>query len=410
MQSIHRPATKLLMAIWLMAGCMMACAAAASEAPHIINQSGELDRLVKDVCHKQVVLLGEDDNHGSGKTLEVKVDLVERLINECDFSAVFFESQIYDFFSLEGALTSNTATPAQLADAIGGLWSTTRESDRLVSFLLDEASTGRVKIRGLDPQIGGATQLFSQRFLPARLTASLDPVRRAVCESEILRLTNWQYDDQSPYDDATRKRLRSCLNAIEGNAAKQPSNDTAAITSLLARNLSGYLDMSSGNGFNVRDRAMFDNFVWHRAHMPSSAKIIVWCATVHAAKDGRPISNELVPMGSYIHQSVGNDAAAIGFTALTGSYGRMGHVPTEMPAASADSLEAKAFANSTDDIRYIDNMQLKQYGAVTARPIDYGKSQKADWESILDGVVVLRHERAPEYVRSATPQQAAPQL
>jgi erythromycin esterase-like protein len=53
-----------------------------------------LDRVVRDVCDKEVVLLGEDATHGGGKTLEIKVELITRLIDRCDFSAVAFESQI----------------------------------------------------------------------------------------------------------------------------------------------------------------------------------------------------------------------------------------------------------------------------------------------------------------------------
>ena len=87
-----------------------------------------------------MVLLGEDSSHGSGATLEAKVAIVERLIEECHFSAVFFESQAYDFLDLELALAARTATPEQLADAIGGLWSTTREIDPLVSFLYQAAA------------------------------------------------------------------------------------------------------------------------------------------------------------------------------------------------------------------------------------------------------------------------------
>ena len=76
----------------------------------------------------------------------------------------------------------------------------------------------------------------------------------------------------------------------------------------------------------------------------------------------------------------------------------------KVAAASADSLEAQVLANSTDDIRYVDSKQLKAFGAVTARPIDYSESKKASWENVVDGLIVLRQEHPPEYVRSAAPQ------
>lgn len=112
--------------VWIFAVGIVLFTAAASAAPKLDGAGTEagslqLDRLVKDVCGKQVVLLGEDANHGAGRTLELKVELVERLIQECGFSGVFFESQVYDFVDLQRAIDSKNATPEQLADAIGGL-------------------------------------------------------------------------------------------------------------------------------------------------------------------------------------------------------------------------------------------------------------------------------------------------
>src|ERR1044071_5653928 len=39
-----------------------------------------LDDLIRDVCGKSVVLLGEESHHGSGRTLEVKSGVVRRLV------------------------------------------------------------------------------------------------------------------------------------------------------------------------------------------------------------------------------------------------------------------------------------------------------------------------------------------
>lgn len=104
--------------------------------------------------------------------------------------------------------------------------------------------------------------------------------------------------------------------------------------------------MSSGDASNVRDRAMFDNLMWHRSRFTAGMKTIVWCATVHAMKQAR-VDSKLISVGLYVHQPLGARAAAIGFSALTGS-----------------------------------------------------------WDQLLDGIIVLRQERPPEYVRSAKPQQA----
>ena len=379
----------------------------ASEALAVVNRNKALDRLVKDVCNKQVVLLGEDVNHGGGKTLEVKIDLVERLVDECGFSAVFFESQSYDFLDIEHAFAARTATPEQVADAIGGLWSVTRESDRLAAFLFQAASSGRVRLQGLDPQIGGATQLYSQRDMPARITAFLDPVRRAACTAEIHRYANWEYDDQTPFDDAVRSRLRTCASEIQTSIGHQPSSDAMTVTAFMAGNFSSFVQMiAHDDSFNIRDQAMYDNFVWHRNRLPKGAKVIVWSATIHASKDGGALRPGYVSMGSRIHRLLGSQTAAIGFSALSGSYGRRTKPPVALADMPANSLEPQAFAESKDDMRYFDGRQLAAFGKITARAIDYGEPESLAWASELDGLVVLRRERPPIYARGIEPQQA----
>ena len=378
----------------------------ASQQPILLNSSPQLDRLVKDVCSKQVVLLGEDDNHGGGKTFAVKIDLVERLVDECGFSAVFFESQAYDFLDLKHGLAAQTATREQVADAIGGLWSTTRESDRLASFLFDAASSGHLTLQGLDPQLGGATQLYSQRDLPIRITAFLEQARRADCIAQIHRYASWDYDDKTPFDDAARAGLSKCAADIQASVARQPASKDLAITAFMAANFSRFTQMlSASDSFTARDHAMYDNFVWHRSRLPKDAKLIVWCATIHASKDGGALRKGYVSMGSFIHQSLGDQAVTIGFSALSGSTGHRGKPPIALADLPGDSLEARALKDSKEDLRYFDAGQLHALGKIAARAIDFTQPDTLDWAGELDGLVVLRQEHPPEYVRGIEPQQ-----
>ena len=358
----------------------------------------ELDRLVTDACARPVVLLGEDAGHGSGATLATKVGLVERLVDECGFSAVFFESQVYDFVALEEAFAAKSATPEQLADAIGGLWSTTAESDRLVAYLFGKAAAGQVRLRGLDPQVSGATNAYTQRRLGARLASVLASPRREQCAAEIRRHAAWEYDDASPFDDAAQVRLQACAQDILAHV------DATTVDAVLARNFAQYLAMANDRA--IRDHAMYDNFAWHRARLPNDAKVIVGTATVHAAKAGA--TGGVRPMGAYLHEALGDDAFVVGFSALAGSHGRPKQPPVVLEAATPGSLEQRAFAGSEAAIRYVDRAQLRAWGSVAGRALDYGDAQVRDWASLLDGVVVLREERPPQYVRPAVPRQVLP--
>ena len=387
---------------WLVA--LLLCSAAALPA-HAASDAAALDRAVRDVCDKQVVLLGEDATHGSGKTLEIKVELITRLIDRCGFSAVAFESQIYDFLALERSFATSSAKPAQLADAIGGLWSTTREIEPLVSYLFERAARGQVRLVGLDPQVGGATQHYTQALLPRELSGYLEAGRQQECAEQLERLTDYRYDAATPYDETAREQLRACAVEIQARAENQADRNGAVFAARMALNLSRYLDMSSDDASNVRDRAMFDNLMWHRSRFTAGMKTIVWCATVHAVKQA-PVDSKLIPIGHYVHQALGVRAAAIGFSALTGSYGRPNRPPTILAAAPPGALEQLALQDPTQEIVYINAAQLRKRGEVAARTINYPRFITARWDQLLDGIIVLRQERPPEYVRSAKPQQA----
>src|SRR5262249_1739432 len=70
--------------------CAIALFALASVSPPCkATETTAIDEAVRDVCGKQVVLLGEDANHGSGATVTLKVALVERQRGEpCEISAL----------------------------------------------------------------------------------------------------------------------------------------------------------------------------------------------------------------------------------------------------------------------------------------------------------------------------------
>lgn len=390
----------------LLAGLLFLQAASAfGAAAKSASPPGEMDRLVRDVCNKDVVMLGEDAHHGSGATLETKAMLVRRLVDECGFSAVFFESPIYDFMDLERAFADKTATRVQVADAIGGLWSTTREADPLIAYLFERARAGSLRLGGIDPQFGSATSLYTQRRLADEFGAYLPDDRRKTCRYEIDRLGNWRYEGEHDYDDAVRARLRGCTDEIE-RAATQRGDAAALRVARMALNLRRYIDMPA-SPFNARDQAMYDNLAWLRARLPRAAKTVVWCATVHASKADIPGRPGAVPMGIHVQRALGDRAAAIGFSALGGGYAPMGSPEATLPPAASGSLEQRAFEAPGGDLRYLDARKLAALGAIEARPLDYARPATANWAERLDGLIVLREERPVHRVRPARPQSLA---
>jgi erythromycin esterase-like protein len=400
--------------LYLIAAALISTSCARSTNPPAAPTiATPLDRVVRDVCDKRIVLLGEDANHGGGATLAVKTELVTRLIDECHFSAVVFESSMPEFVDASRAFAAGTGSPAHIADAIGGTWSVTGESDALIAALFERASRKQIVLAGLDGQLG-ATDLYVQTQLPDELAGYLDDPLRSACRGELQRYVQWNYDDATPFDDGARQRLRSCLTEIE-TVASARTGSPAAEAAEMATTLRSAIEasdpaLSAPAGASARDKAMYQALQWHVHRLPPNSKIIVWCATVHAAKSLRDVPDlaELVPLGSYVHRDFGDAAASIGVSALAGSFGHRNRPSTELVKAPPDAVEARAFAGgASGDFAYLGRADLVRYGRSTARALDYSKLTDAPWSEIIDGLLVLREERVPSFVHDPKPRRAA---
>jgi erythromycin esterase-like protein len=375
---------------WVLAFCtLFGLAAGASAAP-----ASAVDRLVHDVCGKRVVLLGEDNWHAGGRTLEVKAQIVQRLIDHCGFSAVLWEGQIYDFLDFERAVTEKRATREQLLDAIGGLWSTSAEIDPLVDYLLNAARRGRVRVAGIDPNVVGATARYTDERLPVDLSAALPEPRRSECRAT---LHQWRYNEDADPAPA-RARTGACVTEIEQALAQRAPDARTSELKQMAHNVA--VAIALGDDWAPRDRAMYENFLWQRARSPKNAKIIVWCATVHALP--RQEADGRARLGFFVRQLLGKESAVIGFSAAAGSHGR-GTIKALAPAAP-ESLEARALAGSDADV-YLDKAALQRFGSIEARARSYQQPETLAWGGLLDGLLVLREERPQHVVRRAQPQQ-----
>jgi hypothetical protein len=72
---------------------------------------------------------------------------------------------------------------------------------------------------------------------------------------------------------------------------------------------------------------------------------------------------------------------------------------SDLPPAAADSIEGLAFGSASPGatLRYFDRAELTALGPRTARPLTYQPIDAA-WASVVDGLVVQREERAPNFV------------
>ena len=363
-----------------------------------------VDQVIHDACDKRVALLGESPTHGFGRTLNLKVEIVQRLVQECHYDAFFIESGAYDFLNIQSRLASGRPiTGAMIAAAIGGIWAT-QEVEPLIPFLLARAQRGALVLGGLDDQLARGT--WAQREMPADLVQDLHGPDKEECLAILRRHALWQYTNEAPYGPSDKARILRCIGLVSARLSESRQTPAGQYRADMLENLKRVLARDFADGatgpydaardFNARDRSMYANFRWLLSRLPRGSKVIVWTAVVHAAKDlsAVPGDENRVPLGSYVRRDFASDAFALGISALAGTYA-LGRQPVRtLPAAPPGSLEARAFAGNTFDVSYLSAAQLEAIGRAPAR-LAGPDFRTAQWSRVLDGLIVFREERPP---------------
>ena len=388
---------------------MGAARAPASQAANQAPEISDAGPIVHELCGKDVALLGESPLHGFGKTLQFKVGLVRQLVDECHYNALFMESGVYDFLNIQKKVKSGQdVTESMIAAAIGGLWAT-GEVQPLIPFLRDKVRTGNFTVGGLDDQLGRGT--YAQRDMSSGLVEYLPGEEKARCLAILRKHALWQYSADAPYSPNDKALILGCLEGIEPRLSQVQASeapwrdyDRAMIESLkrsFARDFRRDLPKGANERIldeNDRNRSMYLNFRWLLSRLPGHSKVIVWAATTHLAKDLRGVGglDGVVSLGSYIRRDFKGRAFALGFSAYSGSYAMAGQPVRQLSVAPGASLEQRAFAARDSDTVYLSRRDLRKFGSIAARPL--GPSfQTARWNEVLDGLLVFREERAPEF-------------
>lgn len=370
-----------------------------------LSADNALTATVRDLCHKDVALLGEAA-HGDGHTDAFKVALIERLVRQCHFNAVFFEASHYDFLAVARSLRQGKAvTPEMVSSAIGGLWKFDQEFQPLVPFLVKEANAHQLALGGLDGQLGAFESFYSNDAMPDELTAHLAADRRSTCREAFRRRIYGDYPADKPHAVPDRAELLQCVAEIAGAVHSLPAEDalTREEEQEMLVNIDRFVrtDLTDFKTLvRVRDHAMYLNFAWLARRLPPHSKIIVWGATAHMAKEAAadPSFAGIRNFGSYLHQDYGNRAFALGFSAYSGAYRYARKNNKALEVAPPTSIEAATKMVDDTDAVYLDRARLAQAGAVPAAPFSH-EYRMAKWDDVLDGLVVFRAEFPPHSTR-----------
>lgn len=140
-----------------------------------------------------------------------------------------------------------------------------------------------------------------------------------------------------------------------------------------------------------RDESMYRNLAWYLERLPVTSRVVVWTATVHAARQRGSLPD--VPLGTRAAERWGNRVAAVGFTAFAGFTSRAGRPASTIPEAPPESLEAAATSESAT--AFLDSERLRAIGWVYSRP--FGRLVSETWSDYFDAIVVVRQEAAPTF-------------
>jgi len=358
-----------------------ALALAGIASSHARADEGQaIEQAVQAMCPKQVVLLGEA-THGGGHTTALKVELVQRLVTQCGFNVVLFESSFYEFFPIaEQVRERQPIPPALVATAVGGVWKFSQEMQALFPFLAQQVSDGKLELGGLDFQAGGFQQPYSNGAMFAELSAPLADDRRAFCKA-LFRARIYDNDDLAGFS-----ALPPCISDMALVARQDQAGKIRNLQAWLATDGRPQADL-----VRARDKMMAENAsAWiDRAGTP--AKVLIWAHNGHAARDtaNLPDYGSEDNLGRALSRRYGDKVFALAISAYEGEFRWSQGVNKALPSAPPDSLEARY--GRQQDLAFVTADTLRHAGASASAAFGYNYL-RGDWSEAYDGMLILQQE------------------
>ena len=341
------------------------------------------------ICDKQIVLLGEGPNHGEGTTEIFKSKLTKSLVSDCGFELILFEASFYEFIRLNERVTQGVQlNQDDIGTAIGGLWRYDTQMQSLIAFMVDAVNTGKLALGGIDDQLGGRGQDFTNYALPGVLMSHLDVEIRESCQKLLEQRSIYSFPKEQPYNWAKKNELLSCL---ENDNEKVTSPDVTAMRKSVERFIDRDFE-DNKNQFQGREDSMYGNFEMLYAAWNTPPKTIIWSSTVHVTKSRKALQFIEGPtLGERIKTTFENDSYVIGFSALTGSHRLMGGKDAKLPEAPPNSIEKISLKGKAVEDVFLDTKELAAFGLAPAAAIK-NSYQEENWNELLDGLVIFREQ------------------
>jgi erythromycin esterase len=285
----------------------------------------------------------------------------------------------------------------------------------VLDYVASTLGTARpLELAGFDNQFTGSVSADSMHLLIEAFARRMGSTVPDDPEWPAARITLRQLANNLHYATkptaAAQARLLALLDALRADAAGRPSTDREAlfwVQVLLSVDAHARAvwatppNQLTAEGSNARDAQMARNLVWLANVWYPGRKIIVWAASSHIARNAAHLRTEsggqpyaapdgwTVQMGAEAYAALGTQMYTLGFTASSGSAGRVGFPATALQVPREGSLEAY-FAQAGVQNAFVDFRSLPAGGEWLkdswARPFGYLYLQ-GNWTSVLDGMI-----------------------
>ncbi len=346
-------------------------------------------------CGKNIVVLGEVGTHGDGHAIAFKAALASRLVAQCGFSAVMWESSFYEFDHLNQLVGDGVPiTREQVAAAIGGIWNRDAALQPFFDELTRDANRHKIILGGFDDIWDMAGVPYTTDDLPRALAKRLPSPEADTCANAF---HDRIYNGYAPGDVPRHQQLISCLDHIRTAVPLSDRHDLDLLDSL-RRYIDDDLLPQGANG--PSEHSMYLNLRVLIDRLPPQSKVIVWTATIHggretSAPDGAPIER----MGGYIHDAFGKRSLIIAMGAAGGNYGQaFTEKAYPIPLLAAESIEAQSIAGTSAPAVYVTPERLEAFGTAPAGLFFHEPPITRDWSQTVDAAVIFRDEVPAKHV------------